>query len=453
MLNIKTNSKLVQPGDIFIAIKGHSVDGHDFINEAIANQASMVVVENHQKYSIPTLNVSSTKEYLKHYLVSNYASIINSKKIIGITGTNGKTTSSYLIYQMLQLLEETPAYIGTLGCYFKDKVVSTNNTTPDILDLYNLILQAIENGCETIVMEVSSHALELERVAGINFDVVAFTNLTQDHLDFHKSMSNYLQTKLKILNQMKDNGILIKNNDDFYSCYFNSQQQETISVGKSDYQILDIKENLDKSHLTFSYHDQIYENDINLRSTFNMYNYLLSVACVHNLGYSLEEIVNISNKLLAPKGRCEQIAINNGLAIVDYAHTPDAVLKVINAFKKSDNQIITIVGCGGDRDATKRPIMGNIATENSDYVIFADDNPRCENPNKIMEDIISGVNKDNYEIIPDREQAIKKGVSMIAENKILLVLGKGHEDYQIVGKEKFHFDDSEIIRKYKKSLN
>ncbi len=446
MLKIKIDSRKVEKGDTFVAIKGANVNGHDFIEKAIANGASKVIISEDRQVPVEKVLVEDTKEYLKEYLVKTYAEEINKIHLIGVTGTNGKTTSCFLIYQLLQKLGKKVAYIGTIGYYFENEKVELPNTTPDILDLYDMILSAKSKGCDYVVMEVSSHALDYQRVAGLKYDVVAFTNLTQDHLDYHKTMENYLHAKLKILNHLKDNAVVVVNVDDEYGHYFAKGNYKSISFTKGDYKVVSYHDNVATTYVKFKFLNKEYEVDINLKNRFNIYNYLTALASVHNLGFNLDDIIKATKEIKAPKGRCEMVKVKEGLVVVDYAHTPDAVLKIITSFaehKKGD--IITIVGCGGDRDPKKRPIMGDIATKYSDYVIFTDDNPRTEDNKKIMQDILDGVTKDNYEVIYNRRQAIEKGISLIKKDTILLVLGKGHEDYQILGKEKVHFDDMEVI--------
>lgn len=446
MLNIKIDSRKVEKGDTFVAIKGANVDGHDFIEQAIAKGATKIVMSEDREVNVEKVLVSNTETYLTNYLVDHYAEKINKIHLIGVTGTNGKTTSCFLIYQLLQNLGKKVAYIGTIGYYYENEKIELPNTTPNILDLYDMILTSISKGCEYVVMEVSSHALDFKRVEGLKYDVVAFTNLTQDHLDYHKTMENYLKAKLQILNYLTPEATVIVNADDEYSKYFRQGNYKTISFQNGDYKVIDYQDNTDQTWVKFTYANQDYEVNINLKNKFNIYNYLTALACVHNLGFKIEDILAKTQNIKPPKGRCDMVKVKEGIAVVDYAHTPDAVLKIITSFaehKKAD--IITIVGCGGDRDPKKRPIMGDIATQYSDYVIFTDDNPRTEDNKKIMQDILAGVKKDNYEVIYNRKEAIKKGISMIKKDTILLVLGKGHEDYQILGKEKVHFDDMEII--------
>ena len=449
MLNIKTDSRLVSTGDVFVAIKGHTVDGHDYIEQAIKNGASKIVAE-YGSFSIDTLIVEDTEKWLNNYLVENYSDKFKDIKFIGITGTNGKTTTAYLTSQILTKLNINNAYIGTIGYYVNSELVrELPNTTPDILSMYNLILESIDKDVKVIVMEVSSHSLSYGRINGIKFDVAGFTNLTEDHLDYHKTMENYLEAKRLILNYIKDDGVMVSNIDDEYGISFKYKNFKTLGFNESDYQIKDYSYTNLTTKFTFNYDGIDYNVETNLLNKFNIYNYLTSLIFVNSIGISIDDILNVTKDIYAPSGRNEIIKVGNSVAVVDYAHTPDAVEKIIlSTLEKKSGKVITIVGCGGDRDNKKRPIMGNIATELSDYVILTNDNPRTEDEKKIMDDIVSGIKKDNYEIIYDRALAIRKGLELLNDNDTLLILGKGHEDYQIIGHEKIHLSDKEEVLKY-----
>ena len=300
-------------------------------------------------------------------------------------------------------------------------------------------------------MEVSSHSLCEKRVEGLEFSEVAFTNLTEDHLDYHKTMENYLNAKLLILNHLTRDAVIIVNSDDESSIYFKKEGHKRVSFGfDGDYKIINFETHPSETNLTFSFEGKTYDVLVPLTSKFNVYNYLTVVSILNQYGFSMNEIVSKTSMIKAPKGRCEAYKVNGGVAVIDYAHTPDAVEKVITAYNElKKNRVITLVGCGGDRDPKKRPIMGEIASRLSDYVIFTSDNPRTEDPQAIMNDILEGVKKDNYEVILDRRQAIKHGIDIMEKDDILLILGKGHEDYQIIGKEKIHLDDVEEVLNYK----
>lgn len=449
MLNIKTDSRLVEPGDTFVAIKGYTVDGHDYIDAAIKKGAKKIIA-THGSYDVETIIVEDTEKYLNDYLVENVSSKFNDIKFVGITGTNGKTTTAYLTSQILTELGINNAYIGTIGYYVNSEFIrELPNTTPDILSLYNLILESIEKDVKVIVMEVSSHSLSLGRINGIKLDVAGFTNLTEDHLDYHETMEKYLDAKKLILDYIKDDGVMISNIDDEYGECFKFKDFKTLGFNESDYKVNSYEYTNLTTKINFTYENNIYNVETNLLNKFNIYNYMTALSFVNNLGVSIEDIISVTKDIKAPNGRNEIISVNGGKAIVDYAHTPDAVEKIISStLEKKIGKVITIVGCGGDRDPKKRPVMGEIATRLSDYVIFTNDNPRTEDEVNIMNDILAGVNKDNYRVIHDRREAIKNGLDMIGENDTLLILGKGHEDYQIIGHEKVHLSDKEEVLKY-----
>lgn len=455
MINIKIDSRKIKPGDIFVALPGSTVDGHDFVSKAYENGAIKAVVEHKVKCEIEQEVVENTNEWLTNYISDNYQDQVNELNIIGVTGTNGKTTTAYLTYQLLNKLGSKTAYIGTIGFYIPDEdVAEIPNTTPNILDLYELILTAKEKGCKNVMMEVSSHALHQSRVKGLKFKVAAFTNLTQDHLDYHKTMENYFEAKKLILKQLI--GPMIINMDDSYGKLWLEVYDNNKTLGNNgeDYKIISYHDTTHGTFIKFIANGQEYEVETKLRSAFNVYNYLTCLSLVNCLGFSIDEILAKTSEICPPKGRCEQIKVKDGEAVIDYAHTPDAVEKIIKTFTENKKgRVITIVGCGGDRDPKKRPIMGHIAAHNSDYCIFTSDNPRTEDPQKIMDDILAGVDTDNYEVILDRKTAIKTALDMIEKNDVVLILGKGHEDYQIIGHTKIHLDDSEEVRKYLTSNN
>ena len=452
MFNIKANSRRVEPGDIFVAIKGHTVDGHKYIDDAVKRGASVVVVSE----SIPDIDgvkiikTDDTQKWLNAYLLDTYKDKFKNMKFVGVTGTNGKTTTCFLTYETLLSMGVNACYIGTIGYYDKNTHYELPNTTPSMIDLYEILNNAYESGIETVVMEVSSHSLVEKRVAGLQYDTVGYTNITQDHLDFHKTMENYLNAKLLLLNQVKDKSKVIYNQDDSYL-----GKEETLQDGISygfngkDLKIFEYQNKEYGTHIVFKYKDKFYYVDTKLKNKFNVYNYIMSAILVNNLGYDLDEVLSHSMEIDPPSGRCDIVPYNQGNIIVDYAHTPDAVEKIITSFQENSNgRIITIIGCGGDRDSTKRPIMGDIATTNSDYAIITSDNPRTEDPEKIIEDILTGIKRKNFIVIPDRIKAIQKGIDMLHPEDTLLILGKGHENYQIIGTVKYHMDDKEIAKDY-----
>ena len=447
-MNIKTDSRKVESKDIFIAIKD---EGHKYIDDAIKNGASYIIAEK-GSYTVPTMIVESTREFLNEYLKSNYSSLFSNIKFIGVTGTNGKTTSCFLIYELLKNMNVKVAYIGTLGFYIDDKINDLDNTTPDVLTLYNLLIECVKQRVTIVVMEVSSHALDQNRVYGINFDYVAFTNLTKEHLDYHKNMDNYLNAKLKLFSILNDTGVGIVNIDDKYSKYFKCNNLVTYGFNDSNFKIIEYKLYLDKIIYKFKYNSKIYKVKLRMPGKYNIYNSLLSIIILHNMSYKIKHIIKLLKNTSLPSGRMEIIKKNKAYVIIDYAHTPDAVsnvLRSVNEYKK--RKVYTIIGCGGNRDKSKRKDIGFISTNLSDYVIFTSDNPRDEEPIDITNDITKDIVKDNYEVIIDRKEAIKKGINMLNKDDILLILGKGHEDYQIKKGIKYHFNDKEEVLKIKKA--
>ena len=451
MFKYETNSRLIKPGQTFVAIKGYTVDGHDYIEDAIKNGATAVIAQKEVNCSVPVTVVENSAEYYQKLLVKEYKDEFKDLKLIGITGTNGKTTSAYLTYQMLLDLGKKAAYIGTIGFICGDYFKELPNTSPEILTTYKLLAKAKEMECEYVVMEVSNFALDQKRIEGLEFVAGAFTNLTEDHLDYHKTMENYLKAKLLLTDYIKKDGVLLVNKDDEASKKFieRFKNTKTFGYGNADYDILSDDIYPDHTDIIFKVNEKEYKVTTNLTSKFNVYNYFTMFSILHELGFKINELIEETKYLKAPKGRCETYKVKDGFAVVDYAHTPDAVLKVVTAYKElAKARVITLVGCGGDRDPMKRPIMGEIASNYSDYVIFTNDNPRTEDPENIMKDILKGVKKDNYEVCLDRREAIKKALDMIQKDDIVLLLGKGHEDYQILGHTKVHLDDSEEILKY-----
>ena len=441
-MNIKIDSRKVKNGDTFIALRGINNDGHKYVNESIENGATAVIVEE-GNYLVNTILVKDTKEYLKEYLENNYYDEIKKLKLIGMTGTNGKTTTCYLIYQALNKLNMKCAYIGTLGFYLIDEERTLNNTTPSLYDLYEMLLECVEKGYEYVVMEVSSQGLSTGRVDTLIFDYVIFSNLTQDHLDYHGTIDNYVLEKQKLFN-MTNNSFAIINNDDKYKDYF-ILDNKNITYGKTskDYKISDIKSTIKGS--SFKLNDEEYFTK--LIGEYNIYNVTVVIILLKLL--NMENINEVISNLDSPNGRMDMIHYKDNTIIIDYAHTPDAVEKIItNVSKLPHNKIITLVGCGGNRDKTKRSIMGDIATKYSDYVIFTSDNPRYEKPKSILKDIVCKLDTKNYKIIVKREKAIKKSIQMLSKNDILLLLGKGHEDYQVIKGKKIPFSDKQKVIKH-----
>ncbi len=433
-LNIKDDSRKIKKGDTFIALKKVN-DGHDYILDAIKNGATKIIAE-HGNFEVETVTVSDTHKYLVDYLYDNYYDKIKNLKLIGMTGTNGKTTTCFLIYQALNKLNIKCAYIGTIGFYLDKKVRNLNNTTPDILEIYELLLECVENEVEYVVMECSSQALAMHRLDRLKFDYGIFSNITEDHLDYHKTIDNYIKAKQLLFDQVNFKTLI--NYDDPYKDYFMKDNSITYGLNGGDYNLTDYEITLEGS--TFKVNGIGYKTK--LIGKHNLYNVLVVISFLSELNLDPQ----IVSELTCPPGRMDMISKDGNLVVVDYAHTPDAVEKIIATVRElNPNKIITIIGCGGDRDSFKRPIMSRLACAGSDYVIFTNDNPRGENPNNIISDMLHNLDKYNYEIILNRKKAIIKGIQMLDKNDILLLLGKGHENYQIIDGVKYDFDDRKIV--------
>ncbi len=447
-MNIKYNSKKIQKGDTFIALKTNN-DGHKYINDAIKNGATKVVAE-YGSYPVETLLVDNTKEYLVKYLYENYYQEIKDLKLIGITGTNGKTTTCMLLHNMLNMLGRKTAYIGTNGFYINKFIKELPNTTPEILDIYELLIEAKKEGCEFVCIEASSHGLAQNRLENLKFDYAIFTNLTHEHLGYHKTMKNYTLAKQKLFTMLRNNKYAIINNDDNYKNYFILKENNNItySLNNGNYYVKEYKITTQNNIFTVVNNNKEYTFTTKLLGKHNIYNSLASIIVLNKIGYSFEEINNVLTIVSGPKGRMENISYNNNNIIIDYAHTPDGIANVLNTAKElHPNKIITIVGCGGGTgsDRTKRSEMGNLVLSISDKTIFTNDNPRDEDPNQIINDLLKEKINNNYIIELDRKKAINKGINMLTNNDILLILGKGHENYQIIGNNKTHFNDKETV--------
>ncbi len=444
-MKIKTDSRKIKKGDTFVALKTLNNDGHQYIEDAIKNGATTIVAE-HGLYEVDTLIVNDTKEYLVKALKEEYYEEIKDLKLIGITGTNGKTTECFLTYQAFIKLGKKAAYIGTIGFYVNgEKIKDLANTTPEINEIYEMLLYAKENDAEYVMMEVSSHALSMNRVEGLEFIYAVFTNLTKDHLDYHLDMKSYALAKQKLFKMAKK---AIVNVDDDYKNYFLLKDNDNITYGfgEADYQILNYEMSSDGSKFTVKTKNEEFEIATSLLGKYNVYNLLVTVILLMKEQVEIDKIKELIPTLKAPNGRMDTIFYETNRIIIDYAHTPDAVENILKAVKElNPNHIYTIVGCGGNRDKTKRPEMAKIATSLSTCAIFTNDNPRLEDPNDIIEDMIKNLENTNYEVIINRKNAIIKGIQMLENNDILLVLGKGHETYQIIGKERLEFDDKQIV--------
>ena len=446
-MKIKTNSKEVVKSDTFYAIKGLTTNGHDYVEEAIKNGASTIYVEE-GIYSKGVIYVEDTKRKLSNDLYNQYSYIFNKLKLIGITGTNGKTTTAYMMYETLNKLNKKTSYIGTIGFHLDGVVTNLDNTTPDILTIYKLLLASYEAGVEYVCMEVSSHALKLGRVANLEFDFAIYSNITSDHLDFHNTIDDYVSSKQLLFKQVKKDGICIINKDDNYYEHMLLSSNNNITYGTnltSDY-VID-KYSIKDNKTTFNLDNTMYST--NVLGKYNVYNITCLIILLELLKVDKSNIGLLVNSLNTPKGRMDSITYKDNLIIVDYAHTYDAVKKMLNTVKEfAKGKIYSIIGCGGNRDKTKRFPMALVSTNLSDYVIFTNDNPRFEDEKDIINDMTNNLTNYNYEIEYNRKEAIHKGIDLLDKNDILVILGKGHEDYQIIKDKRYYHDDKKEVEEY-----
>lgn len=449
------DSRRVTKNSLFVAIKGFKSDGHQFIEKAFAAGAKVVVGEE-ARCENNYIKVPDSRKFLAMASKSFFDNTADKLKIVGITGTNGKTTTSYLIKQILELKGKKCGLIGTNQILIGDEAIDSERTTPESRELHELFKKMYDGGAEYVVMEVSSHSLELDRVYGIQFEVGIFSNLTQDHLDFHETMENYAKAKAKLFTMSKTAAI---NVDDEYSSVMleGAKNVVTYSIEKpSDLKAEDIK--LRERGIAFSVSFNGEERLIRLSipGQFSVYNALAAASGAYCLGMSGEDIEKGLVIARGVKGRLEVVpTLTPYTVIIDYAHTPDGLENVIKAVRGfARGRVITLFGCGGDRDNKKRPIMGSIAQSLSDYVIVTSDNPRGEEPTTIMKHIVAGMeNGDNYICIENRREAIAYALDYAAEGDVIILAGKGHETYQIFKEGTIHFDEREVVKECLKQKN
>ncbi len=446
--SLEFDSRNVKPGTLFIALAGNKYDGHDFVKSAEKMGASAVAVQRKVDCMLPQVVFNDTREILGK-LARNFYGMFPDLKIIGITGTNGKTTTSFLLHSILQKAGLNPGLIGTIYYWGKNKI-KASRTTPESLDIFKLVNSFYTEGIRSIVMEVSSHALALKRVEELAFEVAIFMNLSQDHLDFHGTLNEYKLAKMHLFDLLAEGGFAIVNIDDPVGV----EIKESGTVGNvltfgltPDADIRGEIEDNSNLDLRMKIIFQNYEFSVgsHLKGKFNCYNILAAAATGIALGIDQETIRAGIENLKGVRGRMEHICNN---IYVDFAHTPEALSTVLSTLRKyARGKLVVIFGCGGDRDRDKRAKMGRIASEIADFVIVTSDNPRSEDPEKIIHEIVSGIKNNNYTTEIDREKAIQLGISMKKDEDILLIAGKGHEEYQIIGDKIIPFDDRMIVRK------
>ena len=454
--NIQFDSRLVESGDLFVAQRGVATDGHDYIAKAIEQGAVAVVCETipeEKPDSVVFVQVASSNESLGLLAANFYGNPSHHLTLVGVTGTNGKTTIATLLYQLFRKLGYKVGLLSTVCNYVDDREIEATHTTPDALHLNALLAEMVEVGCEYAFMEVSSHAVEQRRIAGLKFAGGIFTNITHDHIDYHKTFDNYLAAKKRFFDELLKEAFVLTNIDDkngmviLQNCKATKHTYSVRSMANFKTRILE--NSLEGMLLDMNGH----EVSLQFIGKFNAYNLTAVFGTAVLLGYSEQEILCHLSTLRAVSGRFETITSPTGFtAIVDYAHTPDAlnnVLTTINEIREGAGELITVVGCGGNRDKAKRPMMAKESVNGSDRVIFTSDNPRNEDPQAILNDMLAGldvIEKRKVLVISDRREAIKTACALAQTGDVVLVAGKGHEKYQIINGVKYHFDDHEEIK-------
>ncbi len=440
---------------MFVAVVGVTVDGHRFIEQAIAKGAKVVVCEVLPEIvdeAITYLIVDNSAQALGVYANNFYEEPSKKLKLVGITGTNGKTTSATILHELFQHLGYQVGLLSTIENKINNKILDTKFTTPDALTINQLLDEMVEEGCDYCFMEVSSHAIEQGRVSGLHFEGAIFSNITHDHLDYHKTFDNYIKAKKKLFDNLPKTAFALTNKDDkrgivmLQNCIANKQTYALNAMADFRARLVD---NSFEGLLLEIENKEVW---FRLTGAFNAYNLLAIYASAVLLGENEEDVLKYLSMIQPAKGRFEQLVSKDNIrAIVDYAHTPDAlknVLETIREIRVAGEKIITLIGCGGDRDAEKRPKMAGIASKLSDKVVLTSDNPRSEDPDKIIADMKKGIDLSNVRkclSITDRREAIKTACMLAGPGDIVLVAGKGHEDYQEIKGVRHPFDDKKIL--------
>ena len=456
--NIQYDSRKVTQGTLFICVKGFNVDGHEFIQKAIEQGAkAFLVQEDIQIEGYTFVKVEDTRKSMAKVATNFYENPSSKMDVIGVTGTNGKTSITTFLSEILSSENKKVGLVGTIKIFDGEKEVESNSTTPESIDLQRYFSDMVNNNCDYCAMEVSSHSLVLNRVEDTQFKIGLFNNLTPDHLDFHKDLEDYREAKEKLFYKTTVANIINIDDNGGAKIYENIKNLKTPAYtygidNEADFRASNIK--IDARGVSYTLKTPTYEEEIfvPVPGKFTVYNTLAVIAACYMLNISKDVIIDGLKNTGGVAGRFETITNDKGISvIVDYAHTPDALENILNTAKEfAKGNIITVFGCGGDRDTTKRPLMGNIAQKLSDIAIVTSDNPRTEEPKAIIEDILKGLdtNKENYKVVIDRKEAIERAIEMAKKDDIVIIAGKGHENYQIIGKVKHHFDDKEIAQEF-----
>ncbi|MBQ2614682.1 MAG: UDP-N-acetylmuramoyl-L-alanyl-D-glutamate--2,6-diaminopimelate ligase [Clostridia bacterium] len=451
---IAFDSRAVKPGNLFVCISGFQTDGHKYAQNAVKQGAIAVVAERElEDVGVTCILVENSRLALAKLAAAFYGYPDRKFCLIGITGTNGKTTTTYLVKSVLEKMGKKVGLIGTNQNMIGTEVIPTSHTTPDSLELMRLFAMMAEKGADYVVMEVSSHSLALDRVAACTFDVGAFTNITQDHLDFHNTMEEYLAAKGILFRLAKAGAV---NADDAGAAYLceNATCDSMLTYGLEEGCAMRASQVvLEENGVRFSlsYQGETYDVELGIPGKFSVYNALTALSCLAAAGIPLKEAVDCLRVARGVKGRVEMVETGRDYSvIIDYAHTPDGLLNVISTIRGfAKGRILVVFGCGGDRDKSKRPKMGKIVSELADFAIVTSDNPRTEDPDAIIADILEGVKEGGgaYAVVPNRFEAIEYALDHAQKDDIILLAGKGHETYQILADRTISFDEREIVHK------
>jgi UDP-N-acetylmuramoyl-L-alanyl-D-glutamate--2,6-diaminopimelate ligase len=460
---IQIDSRQVKPGDLFIALRGFTVDGHRFVTQAVEKGAAAVLVEEPVPVDVPVVRVPDTRRAMAVVAATFYQHPTRELKLIGITGTNGKTTTSHLIQQILNDAGHPTGLIGTIQMKIGDRTFPVKNTTPEVVDLQRSFRMMCNERCEYSVIEASSHALDLGRTRGCEFHIAVFTNLTQDHLDYHETMERYREAKGLLFSQLGNrysdepdqNSYAVLNADDEASSYFGRiTPAQVVTYGiehPADVRAQNIRITSAGTAFTLSTFRGSIDIQLKLIGKFNVYNVLAATSVALLEGITLSQIKKSLESISGVSGRFEPVQAGQPYTVlVDYAHTPDSLENVLATIREfADGNVICVVGCGGDRDRGKRPLMAQIAAKYSDLTVITSDNPRTEDPEAIIADMVEGlkeVEKDRYVTVVDRRQAIFDAVGRAKPKDVVLIAGKGHETYQEINGVRYDFDDREVAR-------
>ena len=454
------DSRKVTPGSLFVAITGFATDGNKYIPMALEKGAAVIVTAQPQGEDVPFVQVASDRLALAQLGCNFFDHPGEAIKLIGVTGTNGKTSTTLLLKHVLETtIGAKVGLMGTMENMVGDLVIPTERTTPESFELQALLAQMRDAGCTHAIMEVSSHAIALDRVAGLHYEVAAFTNLTEDHLDFHKTMEHYCDTKAELFSRCNK---AVANKDDAWFDRITQKascQMLTTSVkGEADLHAENLELLSDGISFTAVYGSERVEVRLPIPGKFTVYNALSVLGCALQLGVSLSDAAKALLTAKGVRGRVEVVPTpgTDYTVLIDYAHTPDGLENVLSSVKGyCKGRLIAVFGCGGDRDPVKRPIMGQIGVDLADIAIITSDNPRTEEPGKIIQDILKGVNstKNNYEIIENRPKAIQRAMDIAEKDDIIVLAGKGHETYQEICGVKHHLDEREVVTAYLKEKN